>query len=293
MGGMGNALLRGVADRKLAREPHAAKTQQLSWKCQLASGTTREHVRVARALGTFPRRRPPSGCTATTRTTASTGTRTNHRGGSPGPRSRTTSAPRPSPQTSQGPEPAQADEPDAAGEPNATGEPCDGFRGNARVPASPGTGPADMAPRLPGRCHLDDGPAISPATLQLIGCNATISTMIHDTGYRNLVSLCKRHQCAGPRQEHPHRRRQGRVRVLHPAGITHPGQPAAARAQRRHHPMPWCRHHALHHHPAALRRTTRPPPRHLDLLHQRPHPSQTPARPANPGTVRLTNHHPA
>jgi hypothetical protein len=30
------------------------------------------------------------------------------------------------------------------------------------------------------RCHLDDGPAISPATLQLIGCDATISTMIHD-----------------------------------------------------------------------------------------------------------------
>jgi HNH endonuclease len=35
-------------------------------------------------------------------------------------------------------------------------------------------------PAYPGRCHLDDGPAISPAALQLIGCNATISTMIHD-----------------------------------------------------------------------------------------------------------------
>ncbi len=30
------------------------------------------------------------------------------------------------------------------------------------------------------RCHLDDGPAISPAALALIGGNATISTMIHD-----------------------------------------------------------------------------------------------------------------
>ena len=30
------------------------------------------------------------------------------------------------------------------------------------------------------RCHLDDGPAITPAALALIGCNATISTMIHD-----------------------------------------------------------------------------------------------------------------
>ncbi len=30
------------------------------------------------------------------------------------------------------------------------------------------------------RCHIDDGPALSPATLALISCNATISTMIHD-----------------------------------------------------------------------------------------------------------------
>ena len=30
------------------------------------------------------------------------------------------------------------------------------------------------------RCHLDDGPAITPAALALIGCNATISTIIHD-----------------------------------------------------------------------------------------------------------------
>jgi hypothetical protein len=30
------------------------------------------------------------------------------------------------------------------------------------------------------RCHVQDGPALSPAALALIGCNATISTMIHD-----------------------------------------------------------------------------------------------------------------
>jgi hypothetical protein len=35
-------------------------------------------------------------------------------------------------------------------------------------------------PAHPDRCHLDDGPAISPATLALIGCDATISTMLHD-----------------------------------------------------------------------------------------------------------------
>jgi hypothetical protein len=35
-------------------------------------------------------------------------------------------------------------------------------------------------PAWPDRCHAEDGPAISPAALQLIGCNATISTMVHD-----------------------------------------------------------------------------------------------------------------
>jgi Domain of unknown function (DUF222) len=35
-------------------------------------------------------------------------------------------------------------------------------------------------PAWPGRCHLEDGGAISPATLQTIGCNATISAMLHD-----------------------------------------------------------------------------------------------------------------
>jgi 5-methylcytosine-specific restriction endonuclease McrA len=35
-------------------------------------------------------------------------------------------------------------------------------------------------PARPDRCHVEDGPAISPAALQLIGCNATVSTMVHD-----------------------------------------------------------------------------------------------------------------
>jgi 5-methylcytosine-specific restriction endonuclease McrA len=67
----------------------------------------------------------------------------------------------------------------------------------AEDPAGPPPGvsaetPARMAaaagqPRWPlthpareDRCHLEDGPAISPSALQLIGCNATISTMVHD-----------------------------------------------------------------------------------------------------------------
>jgi hypothetical protein len=35
-------------------------------------------------------------------------------------------------------------------------------------------------PAWPDRCHLEDGAAISPATLQMIACNATISAMLHD-----------------------------------------------------------------------------------------------------------------
>jgi hypothetical protein len=35
-------------------------------------------------------------------------------------------------------------------------------------------------PAWPGRCHLEDGDAISPATLQMIACNATISALLHD-----------------------------------------------------------------------------------------------------------------
>jgi hypothetical protein len=67
------------------------------------------------------------------------------------------------------PEPAETDEPAKVPEPEAAGEP-----GGVSAETSIGH------PACPGRCHLDDGPAISPAALRLIGCNATISTMIHD-----------------------------------------------------------------------------------------------------------------
>ena len=45
----------------------------------------------------------------------------------------------------------------------------------AGQPRWPGTHPARE-----DRCHVEDGPAISPSALQLIGCNATISAMVHD-----------------------------------------------------------------------------------------------------------------
>jgi hypothetical protein len=78
--------------------------------------------------------------------------------------------------TTEDPEPAGDPEPDTAGEPDGV---------SAETPASPpavAPDPPVWHPAHPGRCHLDDGPAISPAALRLIGCNATISTMIHDTG---------------------------------------------------------------------------------------------------------------
>ena len=58
-------------------------------------------------------------------------------------------------------------------------------RGNAEGARRPGRDrPAadvpESHPAWPGRCHLEDGDAISPATLQMIACNATLSAMLHD-----------------------------------------------------------------------------------------------------------------
>jgi hypothetical protein len=72
------------------------------------------------------------------------------------------------PEPAEVPEPATADEPDDVSAETSIGHPAH-----------------------PGRCHLDDGPAISPAALRLIGCNATISTMIHDTD-GNVLSVGRR-----------------------------------------------------------------------------------------------------
>ena len=44
----------------------------------------------------------------------------------------------------------------------------------APAPSAPGD-PAD-----PGRCHVEDGPAISVSTAQMLGCTAALSWMVHD-----------------------------------------------------------------------------------------------------------------
>ena len=62
-------------------------------------------------------------------------------------------------------------------------------RVSAETPAGPqGASPAGSAARpLPithpaylARCHIEDGPAISPQALKLIACNATLTAMVHD-----------------------------------------------------------------------------------------------------------------
>jgi hypothetical protein len=52
-------------------------------------------------------------------------------------------------------------------------------------------------PAWPERCHAEDGPAISTAALQLIGCNATISTMVHDAD-GNVLAVGRRTRTPSP-----------------------------------------------------------------------------------------------
>jgi len=47
------------------------------------------------------------------------------------------------------------------------------------------------------RCHIEDGPALSPAALQYIGCNATISAMVHDAD-GNILAVGRRTRKAPP-----------------------------------------------------------------------------------------------
>jgi hypothetical protein len=64
-------------------------------------------------------------------------------------------------------------------------------------------------PAHPMRCHIEDGAAISPATLQMIACNATISTMLHDAN-GNLLNAGRR-----SRKPPPALRRAARERDRH------------------------------------------------------------------------------
>ena len=64
---------------------------------------------------------------------------------------------------------------------------------------TPGCPPAGTAahPAHPARCHLDDGPAISPAAAQALACHATVSWMLHDHD-GTLLDAGRRHRRATP-----------------------------------------------------------------------------------------------
>ncbi|HEX6521588.1 MAG TPA: HNH endonuclease signature motif containing protein, partial [Streptosporangiaceae bacterium] len=67
--------------------------------------------------------------------------------------------------------------------------------------ADPGHVPAGTPaghPAWPGRCHIEDGPAITPAAAQMIACDATASTMVHDPGSGENLSLGRRSRRATP-----------------------------------------------------------------------------------------------
>ncbi len=57
----------------------------------------------------------------------------------------------------------------------------DGQVSAAGVPAeTPAAVPAPGHPADPARCHVEDGPAISISTAQMITCTAALSWMLHD-----------------------------------------------------------------------------------------------------------------
>ncbi len=55
---------------------------------------------------------------------------------------------------------------------------------SAETPAAPRPVPGD--PADPARCHVDDGPAVSVSTAQMITCTAALSWMLHDRDGRVL-----------------------------------------------------------------------------------------------------------
>jgi hypothetical protein len=52
-------------------------------------------------------------------------------------------------------------------------------------------------PASPDRCHIEDGPALSPAAAQRIACSATVSWMLHDHA-GNLLDVGRRHRKPPP-----------------------------------------------------------------------------------------------
>lgn len=51
-------------------------------------------------------------------------------------------------------------------------------------------------PCRPGRCHLEDGPAITPADARRIACGATLTAMLHDPGDGSVLDAGRRSRSA-------------------------------------------------------------------------------------------------
>jgi hypothetical protein len=65
-----------------------------------------------------------------------------------------------------------------------------------RTDGTPAGTPDIAHPGRPGRCHLEDGPAISPADAQRIACSATFSAMLHDPGDGSVLDAGRRSRTA-------------------------------------------------------------------------------------------------
>ncbi len=77
----------------------------------------------------------------------------------------------------------------------------------AETPDVPAETPAGH-PARPDRCHIEDGPAISPATAQRIACSATISWMLHDPD-GNVLDVGRRLRTPPPALRRAVRERDG------------------------------------------------------------------------------------
>ncbi len=81
---------------------------------------------------------------------------------------------------------------------------------SAETPADSGSDRSRSAghPAHPSRCHVEDGPAISPAAAQLIACCATVSWMLHDA-FGSVLDVGRRQRTPSPALRRAVRERDG------------------------------------------------------------------------------------
>ncbi len=185
----------------------------------------------------------------------------------------------------------RADQPPAREHRVPAGTPADGPAGPVADPAHRPAG----HPAHPRRCHLDDGPAISPAAARAIACHATMSWMLHDHD-GTLLDAGRRHRRATPALRRAVRERD-RSRCQYPG--------CHSRRTDIHHIIPWSQggqtrlrdlillcqaHHVIVH---ALGYLITPAP-HATFAFTRPDGQPMPSSPALPGSDGdLTQCHPA